>query len=433
MQQLDFLKLIPGGNPTILVTTPVESGQRMALANKLMHPLHLQAEQVGYINLDAAPPSLDMMGGEFCLNATRSLVFEMARQKLLFPLDGTDDLFGLAQSSGAEKPLQVRVKNGKALVYPKKSGNSAGSNGVIELSRATGNSAENSAKAETGAITSLDCLVSVEVHVDPDTITEIEPGAILVRLPGISHLLLDESIHRLPEREPSPERNGASAHCSKQTDTNSSEHGNQQKTNGSSERNAQQDNSGASEDKNSPGNDSKTENSAASGWQDAVFRQANVWLDRLGLKNEPACGAIWFRALDVPPGFIAEPGKTVLFREITPVVHVAATQSCILESACGSATLALGIFEAVRQSGGRTNNNTAKLKSGQLFLNVRQPSGQNLRQKVVYSSAPCEYAEEGSATSQPKGASTSPTPCILRCEAEVGGIVRLCASGATFV
>lgn len=81
-RRLDFAKLSPGGNTTIIISTPVERSEQAKLANVLMNPLHLGAEQVGYLEpatKKSAVARLQMMGGEFCGNATRSLAYLLAR------------------------------------------------------------------------------------------------------------------------------------------------------------------------------------------------------------------------------------------------------------------------------------------------------------------------------------------------------------------
>lgn len=155
--ELSFFKLSPGGNSTILVNAyEMPFVDRAQAANALMHPLHLQAEQTGFVNLHDSPPSLIMMGGEFCLNATRCLVLLMLRQGLFFPLAGTDDLFGLVRSSGMPEPLHVRIADGK---------NHAGA------SRA-------------------ECFVSFHLSLSDGMFQTADGGMLLAHLPGITHLLV---------------------------------------------------------------------------------------------------------------------------------------------------------------------------------------------------------------------------------------------------
>lgn len=70
---IQYILADPSGNKTILVTTPVEKCQHSTLAEKLLALPGTGAEQVGYLTMDAGKPlRVDMMGGEFCGNASRS-------------------------------------------------------------------------------------------------------------------------------------------------------------------------------------------------------------------------------------------------------------------------------------------------------------------------------------------------------------------------
>lgn len=291
MTKLDFVKYSPGGNPTILASgRSLSVKERASVAAELMHPLHLVAEQVGFIGLEAVPPRLEMMGGEFCLNATRCLVYEMWRRGLFMPLAGTDDCFGLAQSSGLESPVQVRVKNGRTAAADKPA----------------------------------ECFVLMDVKRDAESIVELDKGALLVRLPGISHLLLDERYHDLPE------------------------------------------------------------------YPMVATRER---LGRYGLLDEAACGVIWHRA-----EAIAE--KDVIASRITPIIHVAATKSCVAETSCGSGTLALALALVPKMN---------FADAGAAFMRVVQPSGEAIRLSV----RPLAKADAY--------------------RVELGGFVRLIATGETFV
>lgn len=165
MKKLKFVKICPSGNPTILLdAAQVPEAEQPQVAAALMNPLHLYSEQVGFVDFSAAP-RLKMMGGEFCLNASRAMVYEMLRRRRFFALAEIDDLFGLAYCSGIKVPLQVRAKFGKT----------AGKDEPVE------------------------CFVTVMAEISPDTIKNLDDGAVLVRVPGISHLLLDEEKYPRPQ------------------------------------------------------------------------------------------------------------------------------------------------------------------------------------------------------------------------------------------
>ncbi|WP_461209823.1 hypothetical protein [Desulfocurvus sp. DL9XJH121] len=154
---LRFYKLSPGGNTTILVMdaegfTPE---RRAALAVELMDPLHLSAEQVGFVRLDGPLPRLDMMGGEFCGNAARCLGAVLALEGRL---RGESEI----SVSGVPEPLRVLVR---------------GASGVFEAA------------------------VSMPVRPDAGCVRDMAPGIRAVALDGITHLLLDREEHPFP-RDP---------------------------------------------------------------------------------------------------------------------------------------------------------------------------------------------------------------------------------------
>ena len=102
-----FWKITPGGNPTILFKAEdIPPAQRAFVANAVMHPQHIGAEQVGYVRFEGTP-RLDMMGGEFCLNATRCFAVLLAEKGLLSPMG--ESLSGSVEVSGVPGKVAVRV------------------------------------------------------------------------------------------------------------------------------------------------------------------------------------------------------------------------------------------------------------------------------------------------------------------------------------
>jgi diaminopimelate epimerase len=72
--EYSFVKMNPAGNTTILVTTLVPREFHKTVAKELMKDTFLCAEQVGFVEPamgNAAVARLQMMGGEFCGNASR--------------------------------------------------------------------------------------------------------------------------------------------------------------------------------------------------------------------------------------------------------------------------------------------------------------------------------------------------------------------------
>ncbi len=211
--ELDCVKIVPGGNPTVLVVTPVPPEDRAQVAAWIMGAEGLGGEQVGFVDLAAGVPRLAMMGGEFCGNACRAMAVLLVERGRVRP-----GAIVAVAASGMEAPVAVvahrEAQHWQASV------------------RVPGN-------------------VRAQV---------VAPGAWIVRLPGIVHLLLDA------ERFPFNAR--------------------------------------------------------------TCHEEAAVWRQRLDLESEAAVGCIWFRHEETRLG-------------IYPLVWVRALASSILETACGSGTLAL--------------------------------------------------------------------------------------------
>lgn len=129
----------------------------------LLHPAHLGGEQAGFVSLDTPDglPLLRMAGGELCLNATRALGVLLHAEQRLAPVPGAlehDQQYQyLVRTSGCDTPVQLRV---------------------------------------TLTDAGYDAAVSLPLALPPcDT---PEPGVVIVRLPGITHILLDASLHPFP-------------------------------------------------------------------------------------------------------------------------------------------------------------------------------------------------------------------------------------------
>lgn len=68
-----YIKADPSGNTTIFVLNPIAPAQRSTLAATLLSSDCIGAEQVGYLTMAQDEPiRVDMMGGEFCGNASRA-------------------------------------------------------------------------------------------------------------------------------------------------------------------------------------------------------------------------------------------------------------------------------------------------------------------------------------------------------------------------
>ena len=148
MQSIPYELYWPSGNPTALTEvaglTPAE---RAETAAKIM-AADPDVEQVGFV--DATRCRLDMMGGEFCLNATRSLAVFLLQRGLLREHEA-GVFTGRVSVSGATDLLEVQVK-------------SVGEEWIAAVTLPFEN---------------------------VPSIVALDPGVVLVDLPGIAHLVLD--------------------------------------------------------------------------------------------------------------------------------------------------------------------------------------------------------------------------------------------------
>lgn len=99
-----FVTVWPGGNTTALVTEEVPRAQHAQVANEIMAQ-DKDIEQVGYLEKASNPQALcrlQMMGGEFCMNATRSAAYYYAKKHNLKKL--------LVEASGSEDIIEVEVE-----------------------------------------------------------------------------------------------------------------------------------------------------------------------------------------------------------------------------------------------------------------------------------------------------------------------------------
>ena len=75
MRKIEFVKVSPTQNMTLLIKTPLEKKDYLQVAGKLISYDNVHAEQAGYIQAPRDPRAkgmLSMMAGEFCGNATLS-------------------------------------------------------------------------------------------------------------------------------------------------------------------------------------------------------------------------------------------------------------------------------------------------------------------------------------------------------------------------
>ena len=94
----------PAGNITIFVTSPVERNLYAKVANELLAIKEFRGEQVGFIERHEDGSShMEMMGGEFCGNASRSIGMLFARQ------NNVESGNVLVEITGSDRPLNTKV------------------------------------------------------------------------------------------------------------------------------------------------------------------------------------------------------------------------------------------------------------------------------------------------------------------------------------
>ena len=82
--ELNFVKINPSGNTTVLILDPLPRELYARVASKVMKATSLSAEQVGFVEPATIPGALgrlQMMGGEFCGNASRGFAAWLTDQR----------------------------------------------------------------------------------------------------------------------------------------------------------------------------------------------------------------------------------------------------------------------------------------------------------------------------------------------------------------
>lgn len=108
--QLQFVKLSPNENMTLLITSTVPREKQFSVANALIAYQHVYAEQAGFLEAPTSPKAqarLQMMAGEFCGNATLSLSsYLFSKQN---PKTGDTQTFVL-EVSGTPQPVTCTIE-----------------------------------------------------------------------------------------------------------------------------------------------------------------------------------------------------------------------------------------------------------------------------------------------------------------------------------
>ncbi|WP_127532675.1 diaminopimelate epimerase [Paenibacillus kobensis] len=109
-QEIDFVKVNPTQNMTILVKTNHPAEEYIPIASRLMSYDSVYAEQVGFIrrpSKQGADASLYMAGGEFCGNACMAMAAYLAVENRLQP---NVEMELSLECSGEERLIECRVK-----------------------------------------------------------------------------------------------------------------------------------------------------------------------------------------------------------------------------------------------------------------------------------------------------------------------------------
>jgi hypothetical protein len=229
-----------------------------------------------------------MMGGEFCVNATRAAALMLVRQGRLglFSAEGETPVWGgVIAVSGARRPVRVLLSADAPGLYRTIAA-------FPECFAATGGQCRQQDAPGGGdaAPERLFCAALVDCSAPATVCRPMHRGVSLVSMPGMPHLLVDASRHPLPDL-------------------------------------------------------------SSTAW----MKESAAWRRLCGLSDAPASGVVWYEP--VAEGYA-----------LYPAVAVRATNSEHMESACGSASLALAL--ALRMT----------LPDQELqAVDVRQPGGETLR------------------------------------------------------
>jgi len=115
--KLRYVKADPSGNTTVFILDAVPRDMYARIAKSVMSDRYLQAEQVGFIRESSRYPGsfrMDMAGGEFCGNGSRSF----AAWLVLHGNDGTTlcnfrekERTIRTEVSGSDRMLEATVRN----------------------------------------------------------------------------------------------------------------------------------------------------------------------------------------------------------------------------------------------------------------------------------------------------------------------------------
>ena len=112
--RIRYMPADPAGNLTGLVLTPVAREAHPAVAAQLMARCPEGFEQIAFIDEDSLTgplPRMEMMGGEFCGNASRAFGLLAAQRR------GRGETELAVSVSGAAEPVRVRLDSARGCAY----------------------------------------------------------------------------------------------------------------------------------------------------------------------------------------------------------------------------------------------------------------------------------------------------------------------------
>ncbi len=111
--KLHYVKVNPVENMTIFVLDQIPRKEHINISNKLMDYSNIHAEQVGFVEAstnDSSSIRLQMMGGEFCGNATRSLAAFMVHSDYPQIVKSGDNFIVPLEVSGIKDIINCKVE-----------------------------------------------------------------------------------------------------------------------------------------------------------------------------------------------------------------------------------------------------------------------------------------------------------------------------------
>ena len=174
---MNYIFANPSGNITVLVTTDVPETERLSVVQEMFKAVPT-CEQVGFVSvLGPKRIRLEMMGGEFCGNATMSAAAYLAS------MNDSEGTFTV-ESSGVDEPVEVEIKR---------------------KSDSCGDLA-NGKNCEQVYIGTLEMPMPELGRIECKTAGGETVQCPLINLDGISHMLMPENLYTREEMESSIKR-----------------------------------------------------------------------------------------------------------------------------------------------------------------------------------------------------------------------------------